>query len=391
VNPKSDAPRACRRAIRRVARGTGLLALVLFGTAAPAGAATPIRPWTPPDADSLLVWSAEAKARFQTNTGDSVGGRNFRAYDLVGSMGRRLLRSLGRAGMNQAQAAEAVLDSLGLDTEMTLDPALDGFALLMVHNPYRRTATSVGFLFWYRGQDLRQQGVVFQGGRRPRMRVWWSATREMPYDCAVVSEDPSRNGRQSLLLLRLNPTATFWTIIQWEGNSPDLGDRGEAQWVDPNRDGRPELVVWAPVLPDSTFAEACAGCPRMLTERLYVAREAGFELFESRLVPSPYATLVLFLRLLREQNRTAAARLLADPARVADAIAQGWGARAAAGTWQMEYAEPDQPWPRWLAFRFRGGKEAKRVVFHFTNQEGRWLIQDWKIPKPAPAGAPVTP
>lgn len=376
----------------RFAIAAGLLAcgFLLAFPGIPA-AAPPIRPWTPPDADSLLVWSAEAKARFQTNTGDSVGGSNFRAYDLVGSMGRRLLRSLGRAGMAQAHAAEVVLDSLGLDTEVAVDPDLSGFVLLMVHNPYRKSAASVGFLYWYRGADLRQQGVVFHGGRRPRARVWWTAREDAPYEWAVVSEDPSRGDLHQLLLLKLNSTATFWMLVQHEGSAPDLGDGGDAQWVDINRDGRPELSVWTPVRPDSTFADECSTCPRLLTERIYVEREAGFELLDSRLMPSPYATLTLFLRLLREQNRAAASRLLVDSSLFDDAVAQGWGTLRSRGAWMLEYAEPDQPWPRWLAFRLRGGKEPKRVVFHFTNQDGRWLIREWKIPKPAPTGTRVSP
>src|SRR4029077_13488957 len=64
------------------------------------------QPWLPPGTDSLTVWAAEARARFTSNTGDSVGGRNYRPYDLVGSMGRRLLASLGRQGMTQAHAVE---------------------------------------------------------------------------------------------------------------------------------------------------------------------------------------------------------------------------------------------------------------------------------------------
>src|SRR5262245_54394845 len=85
-------------------------------------AAPEIKPWLPPGMDSLTVWSIEARDRFRANTGDSVGGRNFRGYDLVGAMGRRLIASLGRGGMTQAHAVSGVLDSLGLDVDVVTDP-----------------------------------------------------------------------------------------------------------------------------------------------------------------------------------------------------------------------------------------------------------------------------
>src|SRR5881397_1635731 len=44
--------------------------------------------------DSLAAWATEARSHFHSNAGDSVGGTNYRAYELVGQMSRRLLRSL---------------------------------------------------------------------------------------------------------------------------------------------------------------------------------------------------------------------------------------------------------------------------------------------------------
>src|SRR5262245_57815650 len=122
-----------------------LPALLVLAFAAPARSAPAIKPWIPPQADSVLAWSALAKTRFESNLGDSVGGSNYQAYALVGSMGRVLLKGLGRAGMRQAHAVEDVLDSLGLDTEVALDPSMPEFVLLIAHNPVRPSASSVGF------------------------------------------------------------------------------------------------------------------------------------------------------------------------------------------------------------------------------------------------------
>lgn len=368
------------------------LALLACALGAPSGtlhAAPLVRPWTPPDADSLLIWGADAVTRFQTNQGDSVGGSNFHAYELVGMMGRRLLRSLGRSGMNQAHAVEAVLDSMGLDTEIATDPRFPTFVLLMVHNPYRRTATSVGFLYWLRDLDLRMQGVIFMGGRQPRMRVWWTGKSDVPYEWGVLTVDPADDGRMDLLFLRLNSDGTFWVLVQY-GGEPYLGGPGEAEWADLNNDGKPELSVWTRTKADSLFEE-CPECPHLTSEQVYVEGPAGFELFDSRLFPTPYATFTLFIRLLRQQNRPAAARLLENPARVTDAVAQGWGSGRGRGLWKLEYGEEGQAWPRALEFLFKGPRGPVRYAVRFALRDGRWLISDWKVPRRVAAGKEVRP
>src|SRR5439155_21254036 len=123
---------------------------------------------------------ADAEDLFRANPGDSVGGTNYRPYELVGIAGRRLLQSLGSDWLH-APLVESTLDSLGLDVHLALDPAQPGFALLMVRNPYRWTARAVGFLYWKRGDDLRMQGAEFHGGLHPSIRVWWTGDRNAPY------------------------------------------------------------------------------------------------------------------------------------------------------------------------------------------------------------------
>src|SRR6266702_743038 len=89
---------------------------------------------------SLAAWATEARGRFHANAGDSVGGANYRASELVGQMSRRLLRSLGPGGLLQAHGVKSQLDSLGLDADVVLDPTESAFALVMVRNPYRFSA-----------------------------------------------------------------------------------------------------------------------------------------------------------------------------------------------------------------------------------------------------------
>jgi hypothetical protein len=346
-----------------------------------------IRPWSPPGSDSLKVWAEEARVRFQSNLGDSVGGDNFRAYDLVGRIGRRMVWALGRGHLAQANAIEGIIDSLGLSAEVCVDPRMPDFVLLMAHNPFR-SAAAVGFLFWYKGDDLRTQGIAFDGGWRPAFRVWWSGHAEYPYECGIVDHARDGKGALSLLLLRLSADGTYWVVQQFPGNGPVLGKEGEVAWVDVNGDGAPELVAWARAPSDSMFLE-CSGCPTLHDERTFVERADGFELNDSRLMPSPYASFQLFVRLLHQQNRAAAARLLADPKKVEEAIALGWGADRKPGAWRMEWAEA-APWPRWLMLRHEAGKGRPLYAVHFAMHEGRWIISDWGR-EPTPPPPPATP
>ena len=375
--------------VSRTARLAGWLLFMACLAAAPRTAAQFVRPWTPPSADSLLAWSAEARARFRANQGDSAQGTNYQAYDRVGRMGRQLLRSLGTSNFSQALAIEPVLDSLGLDTEVAIDLTFPDFVLLMVHNPYRPSAATVGFLYWLRGTDLRMQGVSFEGGMKPQMRVWWTARNHSPYEWVMLTRTRGAEGRISLTLVRMNETGHFWTPVQYEGNGPDLGERGEAYLVDLNGDNKPEVVSWVKANADSTFEE-CAGCPHLLTERIFTEREDGYSLHDSRLLPSPYSSFMLFVRLLRDKNRAAATRLLSNPAKVDQAIALGWGVRTTRrGAWKLEYAEPNQSWPQWIAIRFVPGKGRPLYIVRFTMLEGRWIIDSWAEEKKAGGGAPA--
>jgi hypothetical protein len=361
------------------------VALALLGPA-PADAQA-IRPWLPPSADSLQRWASEAKVMFQSNTGDSVGGTNFGAYERVGLMGRRLLRSLGRSGLRQAHAVGVVIDSLGLDVDVEVDPKLPDFVLVMVRNPHRPTARAVGFLYWYRGDDLRMQGAMFYGGMRPALRVWWTGYREEPYSLGVIDHERSATGRIRVTLFRLNASASAWMLRQTPDQGPLLEGGGEADWTDVNADARPELVAWVRAENDTLF-ESCRSCPAILHEHIYTESRAGFALHDFRVVPSPYSTFTLFVRLLADGNRAAAARLLRDPSRVDEAIAAGWGLRQRAKAWNLEYAEEER-WPRWLAFLHRGPRGDQRYIVHFELKEGRWIIREWL--KPRPPGTPVSP
>ncbi|HET7225692.1 MAG TPA: hypothetical protein VFK69_08230 [Candidatus Eisenbacteria bacterium] len=359
--------------------GRLLLWLALLASLAPAVARSQsLRPWTPSGADSLLVWAADAEAKFRAAQGDSVVGDNYAAYDIVGRAGRRLLGSLGRANVRQAALVESALDSLGLETHIALDASQPDFVLLMVRNPYRPTAHAVGYLYWYRNNDLRMQGVEFPGGLRPQSRVWWTGDRSAPYEWGVIqyAGDPQV---PRLSLFHLDPSGAEWLLQQDDAEGTLLGGPGQATFADLNNDGRPEVVAWLRAPTDSLFRE-CPDCPHLTIERTLVERREGFQYFDQRLVPSPYATFVAFVRLLHDHNLAAARRLLETPAHAERALALGFGEQRGKGTWSIEYGEPGEPWPRWLEMRFDGPHGVRRYVVHFAMHDGHWLIHDWIEP-----------
>lgn len=349
-----------------------------------AALAQALRPWTPPGADTLLTWATEARVRFQANTGDSVTGRNYEAYEIVGRMGQSLLRGMGRERMIQANVVETVLDSLGLDTDVSFDPELPYFALLMVRNPFQRSAASVGYLYWYRQEELRVQGLMFAGGRDPKSKVWWTSDRSAPYAWGILDRSLGDPPTIGLTFLRLEPNGFFWNLVQFASDTLNLGGPGNAEWTDINRDGVPEAVTWIRSELDSTFV-SCNGCPQLIAERTFVERKAGFQIEESRLVPTSFASLVLFVRFLQDGNRGAAERLVADPRMVDQALEWGWNRRGA-GLWKYEYGEPGERWPRWMTFSHRGAAGGRtHYVIHFGHADGRWILERIEPAVVAPA------
>ncbi|MFI5371855.1 MAG: hypothetical protein ACHQ52_09875, partial [Candidatus Eisenbacteria bacterium] len=362
-----------RSAGRRLRTAIVILLAMIPGHA---GAQT-IKPWVPPQADSLLVWAAQAKARFMANRGDSTAGPNYRAYEIVGDMGRRLVGSLGRNGMSQAHAVETLLDSLGLDTDVRVDPKHPTFGILMVRNPYQLTAHAVGFLLWWKERDLREQAMEFVGGQDPQFRTWWTGHEEGPWEWGITDRTRDQD-RVEFLLLQLVPSGNYWRILQYDPDGIPVEGTTSVVWTDVNGDEKPELLVFARTQADSIVIP-CHECPRVYEQLTFVERPQGFMLMDTRVVPAPMTTFSRFVRLMADGNRADASRLLRDPRRIDEAAALGWIGLKTPGAWRVLYAEPNTAWPQWLMVRVKGAHHTHDYKMDFDTAYGRWVIGSWEL------------
>ena len=369
-----------------------LAAVLLFaGAPLPARAQAP-RPWVPPGPDSIQALVSEAKVRFRESRTDTITEQSIVPFERVAQAARRLLRRFDRRDLLAAPRIEATLDSLGLDTDVVHDPSLPSIVLVMIRNPNRPTMQAVGYLLWYRGADLRMQGMSFPPAVQPRLRSWWSAYQGSPYSAAIVYRGRGEPPRLGFKYLKLSGDGFYWDLVQYEGNGPELGVAGDVAWADLNRDGRPELLSYSPAPPDSVLTVEPPVQP-VVREVIYTEGPRGFLPHDGRFVPGPLETLRQFLIALRAGENERARRLLVNPDFLELARAAGWATARSPRSFVVDRQQENLPWPEWLGARVTGTTGTRRWVFHFALREGRWLIKDWiaeEAPRPEPAsGAPA--
>jgi hypothetical protein len=361
-----------------------LTAALSCALAAPAWSAPVVRPWSPASADSITGLAAEAMVRFRQMKADTLGESEIIPFEKVGQAARRLLRRLGREQLLLAPSIESSLDSLGLDTDVVQDPAVPNIVLVLVRNPFRLTQQAVGYLLWYRGPDLRMQGVSFPPCIQPQMRSWWTGQQGSPYATAVLYRERREGTPAGFVYLRLAPDGFYWNLVQYEGRGPDLGPLSNAGFVDANRDGLPELVAYSASPPDSIMRIEPPVQP-ILREVLYTDRGQGFIPHEARYVGGPLHTLRTFVSLLRAGDRDGARALMLRPDLFELVEAAGWARTRTAGSFVVDRQEEGQPWPEWYGVRVLGVNGMRRWVVHFAFQGGRWLIRDViaeEVPRP---------
>jgi hypothetical protein len=273
-----------------------------------------------------------------------------------------------------------------LDTDVVNDPLLPSIELVMVRNPYRLSQQAVGYLLWYRGVDLRMQGAAFPPCVRPRIRSWWSGRPASPYSTAIIYETRNDAPALGFKYLELSGDGYYWNLVQYEGNGPELGLAGDATFADLNGDGKPELLSYSRAPEDSILSVAPPVHP-LIREAIYTEHGRGFVVHDARIVPGPLASLKLFLSWLREGKPENARHLLVDPAQADQALKLGWADVRSPRNFLVDRQEEGQSWPDWLGARVQTKAGVQRYVFHFTLQEGHWLVKDWVAEEPARSNA----
>ncbi len=171
------------------------------------------------------------------------------------------------------------------------------------------------------------------GGQQPMVMVWGHSRRDDP-----------------------------WNLVQTLG--PDsLGGIGTGQFT--ARDTLLELTTQT--YQATRGFDECPTCPHVYRTRRFRWRPDGFAGVENGVVPSPYATFVLFISALVADDRTAASALVSDGSLVDRARQLDWG--KSLGPWRLAPETDESAGP--MVF-FRGKQEAYKV--QFIQRDDDWLI-----------------
>ena len=154
-------------------------------------------------------------------------------------------------------------------------------------------------------------------------------------------------------------------------------------------DRKPRLV---PASADSTSAgrDSITILTRLAAQQWESGQPEQAAALSARVVPGPLATLDLFLSWLREGKPDNARHLLVDPMFLDMALQLGWADLKSPRNVTVDMQEEGQAWPEWLGARIVTKSGPQRWVFHFTLQDGHWLIKDWLAEQPARSTASGT-
>jgi hypothetical protein len=364
------------------------LALLLLLIAVPAWAQ---QPWRPAGLDSMRAWGLEARTKLIQTDQDSLTANEIDAFRLLDKMTAHYLQQLGPQEMRGARGVLALCDSLKLDVEIEQDPVLPQFVVVTYFNPKFAGYACWTTLFWWKGEELKQQVVLLPGGRRIEMRVWWTGNELGPYEMGLV--DHARKGDPRVAtfsMLRISRNADFWGAIQAGKRTIDLGGPGVSRFVDLDNDGVPELVHWTDAEGDERFVQD-RNLPVVLSERTWRRNDEGFTLLDRRTVATPFATFVLFLRALTN-GQTALARSLTSSSTVyTKAQTLKLGTYNAKDSWRAAEPAPGVRWSQ--SIRFTYGNPLKGLEVRMKEVEGHWLVDALTPlalgPNQAPAPKPV--
>jgi hypothetical protein len=363
--------------------GVALAAAALaFAPPAPAFAQSSLlpKPWRPSSAptDSIVQWAIEGRNLLAESNSPELGDREVVAYRWVDKVTKAYFHALGPHGMAGAGGLSAFLDSLKLKGTVISDRVYPAFSYVLFSNPSHEDYAELGYLYWFRGDEVRSQPVYLKGGHDPDLRVWWTGQRDGPWEAGILySMGHDYDRAPELIMLRMISTGAGWEPVQAGVGDVDFGGKGTAAFTDLNSDGIPEIVSWVHGVPDTLFVPCNEfGCPQLLTERTFTL-ERGFELYDQRTVATPYATLVLFVRSLVGGKEAIAQSLVTHRAVVDKARALGWAQLHHRGVFRAIAQHGPMPWLDHLRLEYGPhGKYDSVLEVRFATDQGHWLIDD---------------
>jgi hypothetical protein len=362
----------------RAATWLALWLIVLSAGAAHAqGAALLPKPWRPAGADSITNWAIEGRNLLAESNSPELGDREIVAYRYVDRVAKSYFQALGPHGMAAAGGLSAFLDSLKLAGKVVSDKDYPAFSFVIFSNPTHEKYASLGYLYWFRGNDVRSQPVNLKGGHDPVLRVWWTGQQQGPWEGGILySVGYDFDMAPQFILLRMISTGAGWEPIQSDPDV-DFGGKGTAAFTDLDNDGIPEIVSWVRGVPDTLFVPCNEiGCPELLTERTF-ALERGFELYDQRTVATPFAALVLFVRSLAGGKEAIAQSLVTHPEVIEKARALGWASLHHKGAFRALQPRGGTRWPDRLRFEYGPrGKYDSVLEVRFASNQGHWLLDD---------------
>lgn len=355
-----------------------LLATSLLVTPAFAQASLLPKPWRPAATDSISQWAIEGRNLLAESNSPELGDREVVAYRWVDKVAKAYFHSLGPHGMAAAGGISAFLDSLKLKGSVVSDRVYPAFSFVLFANPSHEDYASLGYLYWFRGDEVRSQPIYLKGGHDPELRVWWTGREQAPWEMGLLyTMEHDRDSAPEFIFMRMVPTGAGWEPVQAGVEGVDFGGKGTATFADLDGDGTPEIVSWVRGVPDTLFVPCNGpGCPDLLTERIFTL-ERGYELYDQRTVATPYATLVLFVRSLVAGKEAIAQSLVTHPGVVEKARTLGWSRLHHKGAFRAIEPRGETRWPDRLRFEYgpQGNYDSVLEV-RFASSQGHWLLDD---------------
>jgi hypothetical protein len=365
--------------------------LALLALAAGACSRTSHVPSAMPDSlhavrpDSLAMMARDVQSLWESGDSQEEAARSSAAL---------LLADFGARPSSQwERRSHVLLDSLAVGAEIVAAPCILAVNFFERANP---ESGSWPWLIWCGDKKPRMQAIEGKGlhliaAAVPPIRPPAAATPLLGPLSAPAAKPAAAAGVPAAAAPSAPSVAVFFQRRAGTGDEPLVMVWGHAKRDDPwnltqtlgadslGGIGTGEFVLSDTALDVVTrtyqathgFSE-CATCPHLYRTRRFRWNGAEFSKVADQIVPTPYATFVLFISALSVDDRDAAGKLVTDGSLVDRARKLDWGKPT--GAWRIAPATDETPGT--MVF-FRGNNEAWRV--QFAPQGNDWRISGFDV------------